>query len=217
MRCDECRELISAHADGEVGPEAWARALPHLRECGDCREYQVETERLRRFTRLRAAEPVPDLTPQILAAAGLRPAPSPVGTDEQSLGVRVVLACTGLLQIALATPALLLGDDAHLPVHVARHIGSFDVALAIGFLWVAWRPRQAVAGVLPIAVALVVCLLGTSIADVASHRATPSGELQHVTDLVGLTALWLLHRIVHDDGNRNPRTGRRPHLRHVAG
>jgi hypothetical protein len=102
------------------------------------------------------------------------------------------LGAAALLQIALAVPALVLGDDANVPVHIARHIGSFDVALAVGYLWVAWRPARALEGVFPIAAALVACLVGSSILDVITGRAAAAGEFHHVTDLVGLTAMWLL-------------------------
>ena len=187
MRCDQCRAIVSAHLDGEDDPGEWDAAAAHLRECGDCREFTTAGEQLSRRTRLRPAEPVPDLTPRILAAAGIDPAP-----HDNTGPVRLVLCAAALLQIALAVPALILGDDANLPVHIARHIGSFDVALAVGYLWVAWRPQRALEGVFPIAVALVACLVGTSVLDVAAGRAAPVGELHHVTDLVGLTAMWLL-------------------------
>jgi len=93
----------------------------------------------------------------------------------------------------MAVPVLILGNDANLPVHYARHLGSIDVALAIGFLWVAWRPARALGGVLPIVAALVACHIGSSVVDVMSHRAVASSELlNHVPEIVGLTALWLL-------------------------
>jgi predicted anti-sigma-YlaC factor YlaD len=212
MRCEPCREIISAHTDGEAAAAEWALAQDHLAGCTDCRDYLATSEQLARFTRLRAAEPVPDLTPRIIEAAGIR-ADGGAAAPDGSLGIRIVLALTGVLQIAVAVPALILGDDAQLPVHIARHIGSFDVALAVGFIWVALRPRQALAGVLPIAIALVACLTVSSVADVIAGRAAAYGELQHVTDLIGLTALWLLSLRMGTAGGPT----RRPHLRHVAG
>ena len=62
-------------------------------------------------------------------------------------------------QIAVAIPALVFGSDAGLPVHAARHIGSFDVALGVGFLYAAWKPSR-IPGLLPVVVALVACLVG---------------------------------------------------------
>jgi predicted anti-sigma-YlaC factor YlaD len=178
---------VSAHIDGEDRPGEWAAATVHLEDCAGCRDFASHSEALARLTRLQAVDDVPDLTPRIIAAAGLEPE-----VHDSTRPVRVVLAAAALLQIALAAPALLLGEDANLPVHIARHIGSFDIALAVGYLWVAWRPARALEGVFPIAAALVACLVGSSILDVIAGRAAASGELHHVTDLVGLTAMWLL-------------------------
>lgn len=191
MRCEDCREIVSAHVDGEDAGGEWAAAGAHLAECAACRSFLVATEDLHRTTRVRVAEDVPDLTDRIVAATGV----AGVAGDrhDPTRPVRIVLLCTALLQIGLALPALLLGDDAHLPVHIARHLGSFDVALAVGFLWVAWRPARALDGVFPVAVALVTCLVASSFLDVAAGRAAAGGELHHVTDLVGLAAMWLLN------------------------
>jgi predicted anti-sigma-YlaC factor YlaD len=189
MRCEHCREIVSARVDGEDRPGEWEAASSHLRDCAECRRYAAHSEQLHRLTRLQPVDAVPDLTSRIVAAAGLS------GDETEVDGarpLRVVLAVAAVLQIALALPALLFGDDANLPVHIARHIGSFDVALAVGYLWVAWRPNRALAGVFPVALALVACLVGSSVLDVIAGRAAASGELHHVTDLVGVTAMWLL-------------------------
>jgi predicted anti-sigma-YlaC factor YlaD len=187
MRCEQCREVVSAHLDGEADANAWTAASVHLRDCYACRAFASESEQLGRLTRLRPVEPVPDLTPRVLAAAGLE---QPV--HDTTRPIRIVLCAAALLQIALAAPALVLGDDANLPVHIARHIGSFDVALAVGYLWVAWRPARALEGVFPIALALVTCLIGSSVLDVIAGRAAATGELHHITDVVGVMAMWLL-------------------------
>ena len=96
-------------------------------------------------------------------------------------------------QIAVAIPALVLGSDAGLPVHTARHIGSFDVALGVGFLYAAWKPSR-IPGLLPVVAALVACLVGSSFLDVAAGSTRALGEAQHVLDFVGLAVVWLLSR-----------------------
>ena len=99
-----------------------------------------------------------------------------------------------MIQILIALPALLLGEDAGLPAHTARHLGSFAVALGIGFLVAAWRPER-VGGLLPLTAALVACLLLTSGLDVAASRTDALSELGgHATELVGLGLLALLAR-----------------------
>jgi predicted anti-sigma-YlaC factor YlaD len=187
MRCEQCRDIVSAHLDREDAPGEWAAASAHLQGCEACRTFNAEADRLRRLTAVRPVEAVPDLTARITSAAGVHERP-----HDTTRALRLVLCAAALLQIALAAPALLLGDDANLPVHIARHIGSFDVALAVGYLWVAWRPARAFEGVFPIAAVLVACLVGSSILDVVAGRAAPGTELHHVTDVVGVTAMWLL-------------------------
>jgi predicted anti-sigma-YlaC factor YlaD len=96
-----------------------------------------------------------------------------------------------LVMIVAALPALVLGDDAGLPVHAARHVGSFDLALAVGFLFAAWRPSR-IAGLLPVVAALVACLVGTSVLDVLEGRTGALTETQHIVEVAGLAAAWLL-------------------------
>jgi len=105
----------------------------------------------------------------------------------------VGLAVVAVVQILLAVPALVLGNDAGLPVHTARHLGSFAVALGVGFLVVAWKPNRA-PGLFPLAAALVACLVLTSIVDVANGRTAALGELSHSTELLGLALCWLVGR-----------------------
>jgi predicted anti-sigma-YlaC factor YlaD len=126
----------------------------------------------------------------VLVAIGAEPE-----RNETQLALRWVLVALALVQIAVAVPALILGSDAGLPVHTARHLGSFDVALAVGFLFAAWRPSR-VPGLLPVAVALVVCLVGSSMLDVIDGNTAALSEAHHVTDFAGLVVLWLVSRPV---------------------
>jgi predicted anti-sigma-YlaC factor YlaD len=126
----------------------------------------------------------------------------PAATDHLDAW-RVGLALVALVQIALAVPALLFGSDAGLPVHTARHLGSFDAALGIGFLVIAWKPSR-VPGLLPVTTALVACLFLTSIVDVASGRTAALSELTHITELLGLALCLLIGRATSPP--REPRT-----------
>jgi len=189
MDCTDARTAISARLDGQnplpATPTAAVEA--HLRTCSDCREFETATTAMHRRLRLRPAEPVPDLSASIVAAI------DPVD-DGRIAGLRAGLAAVASVQILVALPALVLGEDAGLPAHTARHLGSFAVALGIGFLVAAWRPDR-VGGVLPLTAALVLCLLLTSGVDVAASRANALSELGgHATELVGLGLLWLLAR-----------------------
>jgi predicted anti-sigma-YlaC factor YlaD len=188
VRCSRIRGAISADLDGEDLPVARDELTRHLSHCPACREYQASASALQRRTRVRAAPAVPDLTRQVLAAIGAEPRPAPAAQ-----GLRLGVGVIGVLQLGLSLPALLFGSDAGLPVHTARHLGSFGVALAVGFLVAAWRPQR-IAGLLPLATALVVCLVGSSILDVTTGHASPSGELSHAAEVLGLLGLWLLAR-----------------------
>jgi predicted anti-sigma-YlaC factor YlaD len=77
--------------------------------------------------------------------------------------------------------------------HLTREVGSFDLALAVGFLYAAWRPNRAY-GMLPIVGALVACLAITTAVDLTDGRAGAGAEAAHLLDLVGLAFLWLVTR-----------------------
>src|SRR5205085_6412835 len=104
-------------------------------------------------------------------SVGLRPMPPPtpdltsrvVGRFEDRsvallmLPVRLGLVLVGIAQLVLAVPSLVFGADEGAPVHIAHEAGSWDLALAVGFLFAAWRPLRAV-GLLPFVVVLSACL-----------------------------------------------------------
>ena len=187
MRCNTARTAISARLDGEelgVDPSDLAG---HLERCTACRAFARDAESMHRDVRLARAPAVPDLTAPILASIGSDH--RPFSPHERAL--RVTLALVALVMIVAAVPPLVLGDDAGLPVHAARHVGSFDLALAVGFLFAAWRPSR-VAGLLPVVTALVACLVGTSLLDVLDGRTGAVTEAQHAVEVVGLAAAWLL-------------------------
>jgi predicted anti-sigma-YlaC factor YlaD len=133
-------------------------------------------------------EPADAVAAQILLAIG-----DDARTERDPPGNRLGVGLIGLVQLGFSLPALLFGTDAGLPVHTARHLGSFGVALGIGLLVAAWKPER-VSGLLPLATALVACLIVTSILDVTTAHVPSSGELNHATEVVGLVSLWLLSR-----------------------
>ncbi len=197
MRCEQCRELLSAGFDGEASEIELAAAHQHAESCSGCRAFAAGAARLHRGTRLAPAPAVPDLTATVLAA---------IGADERArrsapvLGpLRLVLAVIAALEIAAAIPALLLGNDSGLSAHAARHAGSFTLAIGIGFLYLAWRPRRA-SGLLVVAGALAACLVLASVLDVATGHASALSEVQHAPEVVGLLTAWLLHRQISDEG-----------------
>jgi predicted anti-sigma-YlaC factor YlaD len=191
MTCMQIHQAISARLDGETPELDEPTVYAHLAGCADCRAFAHDAEVLHRGVRLAPAPAIPDLTPGILAAIG---AESLADTEPDThLTLRWILFAIAIAQIAVAIPALVFGNDASLPVHTARHIGSFDVALGVGFLYAAWKPSR-IPGLLPVVVALVACLVGSSLLDVAAGNTGALGEAQHVLDFVGLAVVWLLSR-----------------------
>lgn len=191
MDCDRSRAAISAGLDGEDRGLPEAVVQQHVEACAGCRAFAAGAAKLHRGARVTAAEPVPDLTGPILRAIGDEPVS--MNVDERTRFLRISLAVIAVIQLAMAVPALVLGDDAGLPTHVARHLGSFTLALGVGLLVVAWKPDRA-AGVFPVIAAVVICLLGSSFIDIVSGRAAPGAEVSHAPELVGLVAVWLLAR-----------------------
>jgi len=206
MNCGDARIEISARLDGEC-PTTAAEALDaHLRGCTACRGYEAEARAVHRSVRLRAAEPVPaDLTAGVLSAIAADEGEGRVGS------LRLGLAVIGVIQVLIALPALILGDDADLPAHTARHLGSFAVALGIGFLVAAWQPRR-VGGILPLTAVLVGCLLLSSAIDLIAGDAGLGSELAaHAAEVVGLGLLWLLARDTGQVGSLTARLRARGH------
>ena len=195
MTCMQIRHAISARLDSEDPGLDDAAVYSHLAGCADCRAFAHDAESLHRQLRLSPAPAIPDLTPGILAAIGeeRRAGVSDgIGADtDTGHALRWILVAIALAQIAIAIPALVFGSDAGLPVHAARHIGSFDVALGVGFLYAAWKPSR-IPGLMPVVAALVVCLVGSSLLDVTAGNTAALGEVQHVLDFVGLVVVWLL-------------------------
>lgn len=191
MDCDRCRAAVSAGLDGEDPGLPDDLVAAHIDACAGCRAFAMGATELHRSARVTPAEPVPDLTEPILRAIAAEPVV--VDVDERTRFLRISLAVIAVIQLAMAVPALILGDDAGLPTHVARHLGSFSLALGVGLLVVAWKPERA-AGVLPIVAAVVICLLASAFLDIVQGRAAPGAEVSHAPELVGLVAVWLLAR-----------------------
>lgn len=189
MLCQACRDALSAQLDGEDPGLDPAAIDHHLAGCEGCRSFAAGAGVLRRRLAVRPADAVPDLTGPILAAARSRETSAAAGGHWS----RWALLGVALTQLALSVPPVLLGHDAGAPVHVARELGAWDLALAIALLLVAVRPARA-PGLVPFAGALLAALALTAVVDVASGRATPVSESHHLLDVAGTALVWLIAR-----------------------
>lgn len=183
MSCERWIEAASSELDGELSPAEAASLRVHLDGCAACRYEAAQLRTLHRAMRLRPAEAVPDLSARILAVANAPRA----GHGEW---IRLSLLVVALTEAVLAVPSL-LGRTGGTAVHTARHLGSLELAFALGLVYVAWRPVRAF-GLLPMAGALALAFTTTAVIDVSVGRAPAAGEAHHVLDIVGLALLWLL-------------------------
>ncbi|MFT7870729.1 MULTISPECIES: zf-HC2 domain-containing protein [Amycolatopsis] len=192
MRCEDCREALSARLDGEAEP---ASPDAHLASCAECREWFAGAERLRRTMLLRPAPPVPDLT-----AAILERTPAPSG---ERWGRRIALAVVAIAQLGLAFAELL--GTTHGGVHLGHESSAWNLAVGIGLLTAALLPRTA-AGQLPLLTGFVGVLLVLSAGDLAAGRVTLSRLSTHLLVVLGLALLYAVHRAHRDHGTPLPAT-----------
>jgi predicted anti-sigma-YlaC factor YlaD len=188
--CTAVRDAVSADLDGEdVGLPA-AAVRTHLSGCAGCQRYADALPRVNRRVTVAGAERIPDLTAPILVALAADRAGE---RGRRTRDLRVLVALAGAVQLVLAVPVLLglAGPAAHL----GRDLGAFELALGAGLLLAAWQPRRA-AGVLPIAAVVAVAATLAGLVDLAAGRATVLAELTHLTELLGVAALWALTRRV---------------------
>jgi predicted anti-sigma-YlaC factor YlaD len=186
MTCTQIRIALSALIDGEDPGLPADQASAHLAGCPACQAWHAQAEGVTRAVRVRSVQ-VPDLTEQVLAAvAADRPAP-----DGRRQVLRLALAVSAVAQLLLGLPVLFAGAGE--AVHVSREMASFDVAIAVGYLFAAWRPVRA-AALVPVAVALSVCLLVTSTLDVANNGAVLAHEIGHLLAVFQAGLLWALGR-----------------------
>jgi predicted anti-sigma-YlaC factor YlaD len=119
--------------------------------------------------------------------------------------LRIAVAAAALVQLALALPTLVGAFLAsEVGPHTGREMASFDVAVAVGFLFVAYRPARARA-LVPVALVLAALLGVTSSVDIVRGVAGPAHEIGHQVAIVQAALLWALSRIETGPGTRVPR------------
>jgi len=184
------------------GAAGEAEALDaHLSGCAGCRRYGDRAAHVTRLTRTRAVESVPDLVATVVAAA---PPPrrwigvGPLGVGALRLGIgavgigQCVLAISGIVDAGAAQGAVeLAGASA---AHMSHESAAWNLALAVGFLWVAAGTSRRVSGLVALVGAFVGMLTVLSVLDLVDGRVDPVRLATHLLVVVGFVLLLVLHR-----------------------
>ncbi|MFK0244164.1 zf-HC2 domain-containing protein [Amycolatopsis azurea] len=192
MKCAEFRESFSSRLDGETDELTNAALETHLRSCTYCRTWRHRVSDLRQLMLVRSAPEVPDLTDRILRVLPAAPG--------ERWALRVALAMVALSQSGLGFAQLIMpggGHSGHPGATGAPHLGNesaaWNLAVGIGLLWAALRPRTA-AGLLPALTGFVVVLGTVSAIDLANGQVTPDRVLSHAFVVAGVGLLFAIRR-----------------------
>lgn len=160
----------------------------HLATCPYCARWVAEATRLSRLARV-GREDTPDLADRILAEVAVPAAKVRRRRRFAQLG----LAAVGLVQIAIAVPALFGNTiDMAMVTHAAHESAAWNVALGAAFLATAFAPRRA-AGLLPLLVAFVGVLVVLSARDLASGAVELGRLATHLGAVAGLVLVHALY------------------------
>jgi predicted anti-sigma-YlaC factor YlaD len=193
MDCEDFREALSAQMDSEALPPGLdeSAVAAHLDRCRACRGWLAEVEEVGRLFRVRSVSPAPVLSEGVVE--GLLPIATAAPGWKRQVAVRTGLVVVACLQLAIVVPVLLLGHDREAPLHIAHEMGSFDLAVAIGLLTAAHRPRRA-AGMFSVVAVAGAALAVTAMVDLARHATSLSDEAPHLLVVAGAVLLWALSR-----------------------
>lgn len=175
---------MSVVADDEATRAERGSLATHVDGCEACATLSERMSIVDRQVRLRPAEPVPDL----VMAVTSRVHPAVLGRGGW---MRPALAWVALLMFVQNIVPLVSGETEGAEAHLARHLGAFGVALAIGFAYVAWRPHRAY-GMLPFVAALMVSMVASTGFDVLDGGRSALAEATHLTEVAGLALLWMI-------------------------
>ncbi len=199
MLCADAREAISARLDDEELPGEVVALDVHLAGCVDCRHHVDRAAHVTRLTRTRAVEAAPDLVAAVLAAAP--PPPRRTG----AAGIRLGLGAVGIGQCALAISGIVgAGGGPAGAAHMSHESAAWNLALAVGFLWVATGTARRPSGLVALVGAFVGVLGVLSMLDLLDGQVDPVRLATHVLVVVGFVLLLALQRIDRRGGGGAP-------------
>ncbi len=197
MDCSQWREALSARLDGAESAAERDAIDAHLDRCAGCRQFADDAARVTRLARTGVAVDVPDMVDAVLAAAPRSHRPRRVSA------LRMLLGVVGLAQLAVAFDWMLAArtgmaadgiqlEGASLQ-HFAHESAAWNLALGVGFCWVAWRSSRT-SGVVPTLATFVVVLTALVVVDAVTGHVDTSRWLMHGLVMLGLVLVIALDR-----------------------
>lgn len=192
--CVIAEEELSAELDGELPDGRSDGVVAHLLICPVCTGWLVSITTMHRSQRVSAAEFVPDRSQIIVAALSAQQAAKAASSRPSLVPMaRVALAIVAVVAAMAVIPELAHRNDLSATAHGARELGSFELALAVGFAVAAWRPVQArLVAMLGVLVSTGLVLTG-AIDMVAGHTALGI-EVHHALEVMGTVLVCVIAR-----------------------
>ncbi|MGH3821762.1 MAG: zf-HC2 domain-containing protein [Pseudonocardiaceae bacterium] len=208
MNCTQCREALSARLDGEESEAERDAIDAHLATCAACHRFAEDAARITRLTRTAVATEQPDLVEAVLAVAPRSRRPQLV------TALRVLLGLVGLAQAEMALVSM-LGPHTSDPgaqgvvlqgaslAHLVHESAAWNLALGVGFLWVAWRSLRT-SGMVPMLSTFVAVLTVVVVMDTMAGAVDIVRLLGHGLVLLGLILMIALDRLSKPAGGTAP-------------
>jgi predicted anti-sigma-YlaC factor YlaD len=155
MSCAWCREALSALVDGEERAGERTEIDGHLAWCSECRHYATGVAQVAGLLRVDSAveAAAAEYTGTIVArtAVAVPATRARRACFKRHTALRILLILLGLGQLGLAATDLVRGQqNQHDPMsfsgvsvaQLAHESCAWNLALAVGFFWVAIRPNR---------------------------------------------------------------------------
>jgi len=208
VNCTECSEALSARLDSEESTSERDAIDVHLASCAECRAFAEEAAHVTRLARTAVATQEPDVLDAVLARAPR------FHRRHLVSALRVLLGLVGLAQLAVAVAEMI---DAHASgpglqqimlqgasiTHFADESAAWNLALGVGFLWVATRSARS-SGMVPTLVAFVTVLAGLVVMDAMAGGVDATRLLAHGLVLLGAILVIVLDRLPRSTGGTVP-------------
>jgi predicted anti-sigma-YlaC factor YlaD len=208
VNCTHCRKALSARLDGEDSEAERDTVDAHLATCTCCQAFADAAAHVTRLTRTTVAIRDPDVVAAVLAAA-------PRSRRRQLItAARVLLGLVGLAQVELALVDLVGAHNSdHGGVvlqgasvaHFAHESAAWNLALGVGFLWVAYRSSRP-SGMVPTVATFVAVLIVLVVMDTMAGGVDAARLLGHSLVVLGLVLVIMLDRLRGPTGGTVPGT-----------